>query len=419
MGFKKNVIKNGMLVIDNAYTYEMIVERGIEQSILCRDLNGFFTHVWSVHPFATLLTSSKWTKKYGKPVFHKMNERHTFIEGKVGRFDWLDKFFVLNFLISQFLLFVKLLILIRKNNIKLIRVGDPSYLGMFGLSLSFLTRAPLVIRVNGNNKRVRGNTGKPLYPKLFRSIKLESAIEKIVFPHADLVVSPNQDNLEYSVEFGAKPDKVKIFKYGNLLAPIHLEDPNFRICQQSLFVNFGILPNKYILLVGRLQPLKFPDDAIRIVSRLIAENIDIQLVMVGEGEMLNELIEFSKAEGVEKKVIFLGNQNQNTLAQLYTFAAVIISPLTGRALSEASLCGGAVVAYDLDWQGDIILNNKTGCLIPFRDWQGMADASKKLIQDEKFSKEMRANLREHALSMLNPEQLDKYEMEEYSKIINR
>ena len=233
------------------------------------------------------------------------------------------------------------------------------------------------------------------------------------------MVSPNQDNLEYSVEFGAKPDKVKIFKYGNLLAPIHLEDPYSRICEQSLFVNFGIYPNKYLLLVGRLQPLKFPDDAIRIVSRLISENIDIQLVMVGEGEMLNELIEFSKAVGVEKRVIFLGNQNQNTLAQLYTFAAVIISPLTGRALSEASLCGGAVVAYDLDWQGDIILNNKTGCLIPFRDWEGMADAAKKLILDEKFSKKMRANLREHALSMLNPEQLDIYEMEEYSKIINR
>ena len=117
--------ENQLLVIDNSYTYEMIVERGIEQSVLCRDLNGFFTHVWSVHPFSTLLTSDKWTEKYGKPVLHKMNERHTFIEGKVGRFNWLHNFFALNFIVSQVLLFGKIFFLIKKNNVNLIRVGDP------------------------------------------------------------------------------------------------------------------------------------------------------------------------------------------------------------------------------------------------------------------------------------------------------
>lgn len=406
-----------MLVIDNSYTYEMIVNRGIEQSVLCRDLNGFFTHVWSVHPFATLLTSPNWTEKYGKPVIHKMNDRHTFIEGKVGRFKWLDNFFIVNFFISQILLFFKLLILIKKNGIKVIRVGDPSYLGIFGLSLSFLTRVPLVIRVNGNNKRVRNDTGKALYPKLFRSIKFETAIEKFVFPHADLVVSPNQDNLEYSVEFGAKLDKVKIFRYGNLLAPVHLEDPFARLCNYELFSSFNITPYKYLLLVGRLQPLKFPDDAIRILSKLHSENIKYQLVVVGEGDMLEELKKLALSEGVFDYVTFLGNQNQSTLAQLYTFASVVISPLTGRALSEAGLCGGAIVAYDLDWQGDIILNNKTGCLIPFRDWENMANSALKLISDQSFSKEMRINLREHALSILNPADLDKYEIEAYSKLI--
>lgn len=408
---------NEMLVIDASYTYEMIVERGIEQSVLCRDLNGFFTHVWNVHPFATLLTSPQWTEKYGKPVIHEMNDSHTFIEGKVGRFNWLSKFFALNFFISQFLLFFKLLRLIKKNNIKVIRVGDPSYLGLFGLSLSFFTRVPLVIRINGNNERVRNDTGKPLYPKLFRSIKLESAIEKFVLPFADLVVSPNQDNLEYSLEYGAKPDRVKIFGYGNLLAPVHLEDPLARSCDQELFDRLGVLPNKFLLIVGRLQPIKFPDDAIRVLTKLHSENIKYKLVYVGEGEMLEELKALAISEGISDSVIFLGNQNQNTLAQLYTYAAVVVSPLTGRALSEAGLCGGAVVAYNLDWQGDIILNDKTGCLVPFREWENMANGAKRLIEDVSFSNEMRINLRKHAFSMLNPAELNKNEIESYRKLI--
>ena len=395
----------------------MIVERGIEQSVLCRDLNGFFSHVWSVHPFSTLLISDKLIEKYGKPVLHKMNERHTFIEGKVGRFGWLDKFFALNFLVSQVLLFAKLFFLIKKNKVNLIRVGDPSYLGLFGLSLSYLTGVPLLIRVNGNNKRVRSDTSKPVYPKLFRSIKIESAIEKFVFPKADLVVSPNQDNLEYSIEFGANPKKVKIFRYGNLLAPVHMEDPFRRVCNYTLFESFDIKPYEYLLIVGRLQPIKFPDDALRVLSKLHSENIKYKLVYVGEGDMLDELKSIAITEGVSDSVLFIGNQNQNTLAQLYTFASVIISPLTGRALSEAALCGGAVVAYDLDWQGDIILNNKTGCLIPFRDWENIAVSAMKLIINKPFADAMRVNLREHALSMLNPADLDKYEIEAYTELI--
>ena len=409
--------KNQLLVIDNSYTYEMILNMGIEQSVLYRDLNGFFTHVWSVHPFASLLTTDKWSEKYGKPIFYKMNERHTFIEGKVGRYNWLHKFFVLNFFVSQFLLFGKLFFLIKKNNIKIIRVGDPSYLGLFGLSLSFLTGIPLLIRVNGNGKRVRSDTGKPIYSRLFRSVKIESAIEKFVFPKADLVVALNQDNLEYAVEFGANPKKVKIFCLGNLLAPVHMEDPIKRICNDALFESFNIKPYEYLLIVGRLQACKFPGDAIRVFSKIYSDNINYKLVYVGEGDMLDELKNFAVSEGVSDSVVFIGNQNQNTLAQLNTFASVIISPLTGRALSEAALCGGAIVAYDLDWQGDIILNNKTGCLIPFREWEKMVVATKELINNKTFSNEMRVNLRKHALSMLNPTDLNNYEIKAYTELI--
>src|SRR5215217_4500117 len=74
-----------LLVIDLSYTLESIRELGLERSVTCRDLGGFFAHVWSVHPFATLLTSEEWGPRYGRPASHALAPRHTFIEGKVGR----------------------------------------------------------------------------------------------------------------------------------------------------------------------------------------------------------------------------------------------------------------------------------------------------------------------------------------------
>ena len=40
-----------LLVLDSSYCLEAIRSRGLERSVTCRDLGGFFGHVWTVHPF--------------------------------------------------------------------------------------------------------------------------------------------------------------------------------------------------------------------------------------------------------------------------------------------------------------------------------------------------------------------------------
>ena len=55
-----------LIVIDTSYTLEDVYKKKLYQAIYSRDLGGFFHKVWSVHPFASLVTGSKWSKKYGK-----------------------------------------------------------------------------------------------------------------------------------------------------------------------------------------------------------------------------------------------------------------------------------------------------------------------------------------------------------------
>ena len=125
-------VKRKLLVLDAAWAFEAILERNLEDSVACRDLDGFFEHVWSVHPFASLVTSEKWASKCGKPEHHQINTSHTFIEGKVGRFSLLRRLPPLNFILSQVGIFVDLVHLIQKHNITIIRVDDPQYTGLFG-----------------------------------------------------------------------------------------------------------------------------------------------------------------------------------------------------------------------------------------------------------------------------------------------
>lgn len=414
---KENHENQSMLVIDASYTLETIQCLGIEHSVTCRDLDGFFHHVWTVHPFATLLTSETWSSRYGKPVWHNIGPRHHFIEGKIGRFSWLSFLFPINFLISQIGLFFTLLVLIRREDIRIIRVSDPLYMGLFGLALSRLTGIPLMIRVAGNHDEIRKNTGAPLYPQLFRSKRTERMIERFVFPRAAMVAAPNQDNLEFALSAGAAREVTTIFRYGNLLASEHLVEPSARGFDQALFAKLGIEQNKFLLSVGRLEPLKFPEDCVHILSELRKRGYDLKLIFAGEGKLKSYLREQAEQLGVAEWVIFAGNQTQLELAQLNTHSAVVLSPLTGRALSESGLGAAAIVAYDLDWQSELIEDDKTGFLIPFRDKDRFVDVVEKIIIKPSLKLRMGTAVRERVLSILDPERLNEHERCEYRRIL--
>lgn len=409
----------GFLVLDSSYTFEMIRERGLEDSVRCRDLDGFFRHVWSVHPFATLLTSESWTPRYGKPVTYDFDPRHSFIEGKVGRFGWLRRIFPLNFLLAQAGLFLRLVRLIRRENIRIIRVGDPLYLGLFGLALARLTGAKLAIRVNGNNDKIRATHGRPLFPRLFGSIRVEKAVERFVFRRADLVAAPNQDNVDFAVANGARPDRVTIFRYGNLVAREHLTDPETRPLTAETSSQLGIEAGRYLLCIGRLETVKFPDDAVRVLGEAVKIAPEMKLVLAGDGQMRDALGDLARELGVEANVVFAGNQNQTRLAELIPNAAAVISPLTGRSLTEAAFGAAPIVAYDLDWQGELIKTGDTGELVPFRQWEGLAAGVQRFLADPAYARQVGQAARAWAREMLDPVMLDAHERHEYARLLAR
>lgn len=408
-----------LLVLDASYTLEMIRERGMENSVTCRDLDGFFHHVWSVHPFASLLTSETWSPRFGPPVWHNLGERHIFIEGKVGRFNWLAFLFPVNFLIGQIGLFFSLWALIRRENIRVIRVGDPLYLGLFGLALKAVTGVPMLIRINGNNDKVRENTGRALYPRFFRTAAVEKKVESFVLPRADMIAAPNQDNVDFAVAGGANAEHTTIFRYGNLLAPEHLMPPNERGTDAELFARLGVEPGRFLLCIGRLETVKFPDDAVHILSAAVKAGHDIKLFFAGDGDMRDDLQALGNALSVGDRIVFGGNQNQKSLSQLNAHTACVISPLTGRALSEAALGGAPIAAYDLDWQSDLVETGKTGELVLFRDVEAFGAAVCRLLEDRDYAKSMGEGARERAREMLDPAALDDHERAEYTKLMMR
>jgi len=408
-----------LLVVETDYALEGILQRRIEHSVLCRDLNGYFSHVWSVHPFATLVTSPAWSPRFGRPVIHELAPCHTFIEGKVGRFAWLGRLFTLNFLLSQMGLFWQLRKLIRKERIDVIRVSSPLYVGLFGLALARTTKIPLVVRVGANHDKIYEATGKSMEPRLMRSRKVEKMVRRLVFRRADLVAGANQDNLNFALANGARPERSTLFRYGNLVDPRHFTAPQERESGDEVLRQLGVEAGKFLLYVGRLEPIKQPDHILEVLASLRRCGLDLKAVLAGEGRMQSELERRARALGLEEALILPGNVDQGRLASLYPAAAAVISPHTGRALAEAALGGAPVVAYDVDWQSELIETGKTGELVPYGDLPAMAAATKRLLADAANATKLGKALRKRALEILDPAKLNEHERREYDRLLSR
>ena len=112
-----------------------------------------------------------------------------------------------------------------------------------------------------------------------------------------------------------------------------------------------------------------------------------------------------------------GNVDQQMLAQLLAKAAVVVSPHTGRALTEAALAAAPIVAYDVDWQSELIETGCTGTLVNHDDIPGLGRAVIDLLDNPELRRRLGRAVRKRALDMLDPAALNEHERQAYRKLL--
>ena len=152
---------------------------------------------------------------------------------------------------------------------------------------------------------------------------------------------------------------------------------------------------KAILFVGRLAEVKG-------VKYLIqaTQNIDnARLYIVGKGEMEDSLRELAKPMG--DKVVFLGAKTHEELSKIVPSADVLVTPSItasdgskegfGLVLIEAMASGVPVVASNSGGIPNTITSGVNGLLTEEKDYVGIANAIRRILDDE----ELRHNLIEN------------------------
>lgn len=389
-----------LLSLNTGYSLALIRARKLESVFVSGDLEGFFEHVWDVHPIVGASPEHDPASSVGRPTSTPLAPRHTMVEGKVARFASLVWIPVLNLALAQAGVLLYLHRLIRRERIALVNANDPSFTGLIGLFLARINRIPLMITVVCNHDLVYAEQGLPLYPRLFRRRSIEKWVERLVFKRADLVAVGSEDNRGFAQNNGARPERVVLFRYGDLADAVHWIPP---VDRPSVREELGLGDRPFIIAVNRLEPIKHPGETITVLAHARQRNPTLAAVIVGDGLLRSELEAQARRLEVERDVVFVGARDQAWIARALTSADVVVSPLTGRALVEASLSGTPIVAYDIEWQSEFVLDGETGMIVPFLNAQAMAEAVCRLLEAPDLATELAARARAKTVEELDPE----------------
>lgn len=406
-----------MLVFHSAYTFDDLKALGLDIFVTARDAGKFFDRVLTVNPAASLQYPKGSPRRFSRPEFFQLDARNIVLEGKEGRFRFLERLRIANFLLAQLILFATIL---RRGGLKevaLIRAEDPRLNGLYGYLFSRLLRRPLVVGVWGNPERIRKEQGKQLMPRLFPNIQMEQRVEKFVLRRAAVVLAQNADNMAYALDFGVPEERGQILPLGIGIDPVHFLAASDRPDVNQDFKEFGISSEFVIVCVSRLESLKLVDHAVRACQVLKDAGIEFTLILIGDGREKEKLLSLAKDLGIEKSVVFAGNRSQEWIAGALSHAHLALAPLTGRALLEIALSGCPVIAYDVDWHAEIVRTGDTGILVENLNEKKLGQAALEILQNTAKRLQMGQNIRNLALEIASPDVIIRKQVEIYSRLV--
>jgi len=391
----------GLLVLDAAYSLDAVRLRGLEHAMLSRDLGGWFDVVWHVHPLVGADLREPSSETAGRPREVKLAPGHLYVEGYPA-LSAQPRFPLTSFVLAQYLLLRRLHALLRSGEVQIVRAGDPYYLGLLGLLLARAHRVPLVLRINGNYDQIYEAVGRLAYPRLFKRRWVEKRIDRFVLRRADLVAGANRDNLGFALRNGTPVERGVVFPYGALIDPVHRTEPDDRRDVRS---ELGLEGRRLLIAVTRLEPVKHTADVLRTLAAVRAHHPDVAAVVIGDGSELPELQRLASELDLTGHVAFAGSRDQSWIARALASSTVYVAPSAGRALVEAALAELPLVAYDVDWHSELVLEGTSGLLVPFRDVTKMAAAATRLLDDPVLATRLGRGARTLAGETMDPEAL--------------
>lgn len=142
-----------------------------------------------------------------------------------------------------------------------------------------------------------------------------------------------------------------------------------------------------IISIGRIAKEKSIDVVISALPKLIEKLPDLKMVIVGEGNEIENLGKFAESLGIGDHVLFTGGKPWDEIGKYYqlgnVFCSASVSETQGLTFAEAMAGGIPVVAKKDECIENIITDNETGML--FEAEEDLPDLLYRVLTDKALS----------------------------------
>lgn len=206
-------------------------------------------------------------------------------------------------------------------------------------------------------------------PKLI--YKLRAWSEKLICYYSNKVICVSESNRVSGKDaFGLR--KATVIENGVNLKKFN-PDRNFKNIRQEL----GIGKNEFVIgFIARITLQKAPFDFIKSVALAHMRNSLIKGLLVGDGEMREEVYTYIKEHKLESCFYLSGFRNDvpDLLNAMDVYCLPSLWEGLSIALLEAMAMGKALVVTPTDGTKELIINNKNGIISDFNSPKTLANA---------------------------------------------
>jgi teichuronic acid biosynthesis glycosyltransferase TuaC len=212
----------------------------------------------------------------------------------------------------------------------------------------------------------------------------DMVIGKSVLRHADRITTVSKETKKYVLRLGADKTKTSVIYNG-------VDTDLFRPANKNQSRKKLGLPNnrKIVLSVRRLVYKNGLDTLIESVPKVAQKHPDVLFVVAGKGPSRKLVEDRIKELGISQNIKLAGFVPDEQLPLYYDAADIFMLPsASGEGLPlvllEAMACGVPVIATKVGGTPEIVNHMKNGVLVPPIDTEAMAEATSKLLSEEKL-----------------------------------
>jgi len=213
-------------------------------------------------------------------------------------------------------------------------------------------------------------------------------IEKFLTNFTDRIVALTELEKSDYVKFGvANAGKISVIYQGIELDRFARDWKDTRDLRSAM----GIGPEDPVVgMAGRLEPVKGSIFFIEAAARIAKKFPGARFVVVGEGSLRPAMQKRAVELGLAGKVIFTGwiQDMCEIMPALDVMVMPSLNEAVGMVLIEAQAQGIPIVATKVGGIPEVVINNKTGVLVPPSDPAGIAEAVCGLLADKPKRLEM-------------------------------